>query len=160
MNLRPPSLSGDTHSKDEDVGGGLIIHCDKVAWFCIQYDDVYPLDVRDKDVLITASYLHDISKATLMGYKHHMFNFNGTIVRGYEWSPNKDIDSNHASFSAKEGCKIVKGTIAQDKLEMLYHIIERHMKYKAPFPETELEKLFALADHMMSRKEIGLNWEL
>jgi hypothetical protein len=165
MNLPPASLRGG-HSKDEDTGGGLILHGDKVAWFCLGASECLNLSERDTDILITASYLHDMTKATRIGYKKVIFNFEGTIKRGYEIRPNMEIDHLHALYSAREGCKIVKEAIEHEDLEKLYHIIERHMIWynegveRPPLPETNLEKLFSLADYIMSRKEVNMNWEL
>jgi len=164
LNLRPPTIDG-SGPIEEDVGGGLIVHCDKVAWLCVRLATARGLSDADRDLLLMASYLHDVSLPKLMGYKRHVFNFEGAIVRGYDIKMKADLDALHALKSAKFGCAVVKDIIEHEELVKLYHIIERHMGQRCvlpddkapPQPETELEILFAIADYLASREGLYIN---
>ncbi len=165
LSLRPGSISGEHHPGDEDRGGGQIIHSDKVAWFCMHMCEQmqYPDNIRD--VLIAAAYLHDVSKSTIMGYKRVIFNFEGAIARGHQLKPG-DTDKHHANFSAREGAALIKGTVPHEDLVVFYNVVERHMAHwypedddrKPPMPETDIEKMFALADYIVSREGLLFDW--
>ncbi len=166
LSLRPSSIDG-SGPVDEDIGGGLIVHCDKVAWFCKHAAVARGFNNEDRDLLLMAAYLHDLSLPHLMGYKRHVFNFEGAIVRGYDIKMKAELDQTHAYQSAQFGCKVVKDQIPHEQLVKLHGIIMSHMGQRCdlpddkvtPQPETELEILFAIADYVMSREGVHISAE-
>lgn len=162
----PTSITGKYHPPDEDKPGALIRHGDKVAWFCIQVASEFRLSSRELDVLIVAAYMHDIANATVaQGWSKIFIATDEEFIRGVQIKRNQELALKHAHFSAREVCNWVKGTLPHEDLVKLYYIIERHMAHWYPedyewkswepeLPETFLEKMFALADYVMSRRNM------
>lgn len=167
IRITPTSRTGYYHPKDEDSPGAIIRHGDKVAWFCIQAAKEFKFSTSELDLLIVASYMHDIAKATVaQGYSPIIISTDKEFIRGHQIKPSSDLIRSHAHHSARVTCNYVKDTITHGDLCVLYDVIERHMahwypeEYKRapPLPETFLEKVFALADMIMSRKGIKVDF--
>jgi len=168
IRMVPTSTSGKYHPPDENKPGAMILHGDKVAWFCLVTAREFRLSQREIDILIVAAYMHDIANATVaMGFKPVLFSFEDSFQRGHQLSPSRELRAHHAHHSARVAGNLVKGTLPHEDLVKLYRIIERHMAHwydeddeRAPeLPETDLEKWFALADMVMSRKEMRIEFE-
>jgi len=146
----PSSISGKHHPPDERGAIGLIRHICRVAKLCEEFVREFDLPQQDRDRLIAAALLHDISKCDINEWN------------GKEWVKDKVEDHLHPILSGLIVRRFYEAEFfafreLQDDVEAVARLIERHMSHwylATPKPETLLEHLFCLADYIPTSFEM------
>jgi len=147
----PSSISGKHHPSDERSRYGLIRHLCRVAKFSEHIAVEFKLSPKDRDRLIAAALLHDISKCDTNQWN------------GKEWIRDEIQDELHPLLSSVILRSIYIKEFSmfpelQDDVDAIARLIERHMSHwtypSNPKPETLLEHLFCLADYISAKFEM------
>jgi response regulator RpfG family c-di-GMP phosphodiesterase len=163
LHFIPASVSGSYHPEDERGKEGLNIHVEKLCWFLDQVVQQYKLSDETRDILLTAAYFHDLGKVKLTRVKHVLVYKSKKEERCVRVERDVYGYDNHAEVSAQLAEQyLIKHGVPEEQRNVIASIIRKHMSHwtpHAPQPSTELEKLFALGDFIVSRKEFTLRKE-
>lgn len=126
-----PASRNNHHPPDERGKLGWVIHAKRVSWFCKCIGEELLLGQDDMDALHAAALLHDISRYRTSGSGHE---YDSAII--VDKFLRRDVD-------AAMRVRVMK-------------LIMRHMAhwYGEEVPVDELERLFCLADYVVSREEV------
>jgi hypothetical protein len=157
----PGSMTGVHHAKDEREKGGLRRHIEKVCWFVTKSSEAFKLSDEDKDILLVCAYFHDISKVRDTRVLEKMIYLGKKILRKVEVArevKEADVHPFESANMARE--YLTKAEIENCTIGIIVNIIVCHMNHwyhpRYPLPKTEKEKMFALADYVVSREEFNL----
>jgi len=156
----PGSMTGVHHAKDERTMGGLSRHIEKICWFVTKSSEAFKLSDNDKDILLVCAYFHDISKVRDTRVLEKLTYWGKNILRKVEMAREvKDGDRHpfESAIMAKE--YLVKAEVDVCTIGIITNIIVCHMNHwypRYPLPNTEREKMFALADYIVSREEFNV----
>jgi len=153
----PSSMTGKHHPYDERGKEGLLKHIEKVAWFVYQASIGLKLTSLERDILLTSAYFHDLGKVkeTKVVQKISYPSLERTVEVSREIK--KDLHPIYSSEIAEEYLK--KEGVETSIINQIKKIIISHMSHWYPYlpqPETNLEKLFYLADFITSRDNFNL----
>lgn len=162
LHFLPSSITGRHHPKDERSRGGLLKHIERLSYLLelISEEFQYPQEIRD--IFLTAAYFHDLGKVLETEVKHEMILGWRTKrqvrvsreVKDLDWHPLKSV------ALAKEFLQ--KEQVDAKTVNLVCALIKKHMGHwypHLPKPQTELEKMFALADYLVSKPEIQIRRE-
>jgi len=160
LHFIPATMTGRHHPIDERGYDGLMKHTEKVAWFLDQVCRQLNYSNEVRDILLTAAYFHDLGKIKQTKIIQEVKYSKGKIereVKVIREVKNKDL---HSIFSAELARKYLeKEGVEEETIEAITDIIKSHMSHWYPYlpqPQTELEKIFAIADFIVSRDEFQL----
>lgn len=160
----PGSMTGVHHAKDERIKGGLSRHIEKVCWFVTKSSEAFKLSDEDKDILIVCAYFHDISKVRDTRVLEKLTYWGKKILRKVEISREVKDGDRHPFESANMAREyLVKAEVDVCTIGIITNIIVCHMNHwypRYPLPKTEREKMFALADYIVSREEFNIKNKL
>lgn len=160
LSFLPSSITGRFHPKDEHGREGLYRHIEKLVWFIEETCKALNMDEHTRDVLLTVAFFHDLGKVTETKVFHQV-TYEGTGVKRSTLVSREVRNGDfHPIVSSKlaRNFLIAEG-VPVEEVDLICSIIERHMGHWYPYlpqPQTELEKLFALADYIVSRAEFSL----
>ncbi len=156
----PSSMSGRFHPRDERGKEGLLRHIEKVAWLVYQISLQLNYPALLKDALIGAAYFHDLGKVAEtkvvqeVSYKGKKISREVRVMREIK---KKDF---HPLASANLARKYLeKEGLDEETISVIEDLIKSHMSHWLPYlpqPETEAEKVLAIADFIASREEFQL----
>lgn len=157
----PSSLTGKYHPKEERGLKGLEKHMDKVAWFVDKVSDEFQYSDEVRDILLTAAYFHDLGKVKQNKVEQEViYEANGKIKRQVKVTRDISGLDLHPIISARMARKFLeKGGIEEGTISVICDLIAKHMSHwysSLPRPLTELERMFALADFIVSRDEFKI----
>lgn len=157
----PSSLTGRHHPKDEHGIGGLKNHIEKLCWFLEKVAEEYQYSDRERDILYTAAYFHDLGKVKQTTVTHELtYNESGKRKRLTRVSRKIGGPDLHPIISAKMATEFLsEAGVDEGTIGIIYRLIERHMGHwypNLPKPQTELEKLFALGDYIVAKEEFRI----
>ena len=155
----PSSLTGKHHPLDERGTEGLLKHSEKLAWFLYQASIQLQLSIYVRDMLLTAAYFHDLGKLkqtkVIQVLSYPKLERRTEVIREVK---RKDL---HPILSAKLAREYLeKEGVDPSTIGIITNLIASHMSHWTPYlpqPKTELEKLFALGDFIVSRDEFRLS---
>lgn len=159
----PSSLTGKFHPKDEFGKGGLDAHTEKVCWYVDKIADEFGYPDHTRDLLLVAAYFHDLGKvkdttvALALTYKGKKTERSVTVTRNIGGA---DVHPIISSRMAREYMEM-EGVLEED-IQVICDIVSKHMSHwygMLPQPNSELEKMLALADFLASRREITFERE-
>jgi putative nucleotidyltransferase with HDIG domain len=142
------AASGQGHPPDESGPGGLILHCKRVAWLCIELCREFNIDGSMRDSMIGAAILHDIGRAI-------------PYLREGDEQPEM-----HGKLHGPKSVEMIQELLTESdwlnvgdrgRLSQMYWMIQSHMSHwdpGAPQPEDTADILFATADYIASRPQL------
>jgi len=166
LHFLPSSITGKHHPKDERAREGLLKHtkrlCHLLELICDGLE--YPQEIRD--ILLTAAFFHDLGKVLETKVVHEVIFGRKTERRVTVSREVKDLDW-HPLKSAELAKEFLeKEQVDEKTINLVCVLIKKHMGHwyqHLPQPQTELEKIFALADFLVSRPDIEIGrkkiWE-
>jgi len=158
LHFLPSSFTGHHHPPDERGLDGLKKHIEKVCWFldCVADEFLYSDEVRD--ILLTAAYFHDIGKVEQIKVNEEL------ILKSRKAKHQVRIEREvkgpdlHAQIGVAIATEYLKEQgVDFSMIKTITEIIDTHMGhwyYKKPL--TELQRMFALADFVVSRDEFRI----
>ena len=157
----PSSMTGHYHPPDEHGLEGLIRHIEKLCWFLLCCSDEFQWDQDTLDEMLTAAYFHDIGKVVDTRVEQKVvYQKMKKVTRKVVVSRRVETGDHHPVVSAKVAEEYMKrAKVPSARIKRIKRIILSHMGhwYKGlPEPTTELERLFALGDFIVSRPEFRL----
>lgn len=156
----PSTITGKYHPPDEKGYGGLLRHMDKTAWLIDQIATEYQFSDTVRDMLITAAYFHDLGKVKQTSVTGELIYRKDETIFQTKVTRNVDSLDNHPLIGAGIAREFLKREGVKGELIIIIcDLIAKHMSHWYPWlpqPETELEKLFALADFIVSREEFRI----
>jgi hypothetical protein len=156
----PGSMTGVHHAKDERIKGGLSRHIEKVCWFITKSAEAFKLSDEDKDILLVCAYFHDISKVRDTRVLEKLIYWGKKILRKVEVAREVKDGDKHPFESANMARNyLAKAEVDTCTVGIIVNIIICHMNHwypRYPLPKTEREKMFALADYIVSREEFDV----
>lgn len=160
----PGSMTGVHHAKDERIKGGLSRHIEKIGWFVTKSSEAFKLSDEDRDILLVCAYFHDISKVRDTRVLEKLTYWGKKILRKVEIAREVKDGDRHPFESANMAREyLVKAEVDVCTIGIITNIIVCHMNHwypRYPLPETEREKMFALADYIVSREEFNVKNKL
>ena len=153
----PASCSGKHHPPDERDVGGNVIHTKRVVRTACLISESYSLPQDEKDIVIAASLLHDITKAikdeTTGKFKYdpmHPYTV-GLFVKKCQ-----EEDKNYASESQSSTL-----FLSEDSVQSILRLVRCHLGPWSPVPETTpityLDMIVHIADNLASKMHIMID---
>lgn len=150
----PASCSGKHHPPDERGVGGNVLHTKRVVRTACLISESYSLPQDEKDLVIAASLLHDITKAikdeSTGKFKYdpmHPYTVGMFVKRCQE------EDKNYASESQSSTL-----FLSEDSVQSILRLVRCHLGPWSPVPETTpityLDMIVHLADNVASKMHI------
>lgn len=164
----PASFSGRHHPKDERGKEGLLRHIEKICWFLTNACEVLSYPQWVKDIFIFSAYFHDLAKVDRAKVVQKILYLDSKRENQIEVSREIGIEGDkHPYESALLARKYLEREgVDQATIGVITNIILKHMSHwyeNYPQPESEYERIFALADFIVSRKEFRIEkkgvWE-
>jgi len=154
----PASLGGYYHPKDEHEVGGFLLHLQRVIWFVNMYCEEFNVNNGTRDCMLAAAFFHDISNCEKIKFHRQVRIIDSKIVqREIILERKEEVLDDHPRKSAEIAkFYLEKEGVPPNMVKRIVGMIERHMSHWYPFmpqPETLEEKIIALADFIMTRKE-------
>lgn len=164
LHFLPSSLTGHHHPVDERGINGLTTHIEKMCWFLDGVADEFKYSDTVRDMLLTAAYFHDIGKVKQTTVSHELtYESDGSSKRTTKVIRNIGGLDLHPIISAKMAREFLeKEGVEEEMIQTICDLIARHMSHwypNLPRPQTELEKMFALADFIVSREDFKIEKE-
>jgi len=161
----PGSMTGVHHAKDERKMGGLSRHIEKVCWFVTKSSEAFKLSDEDKDILLVCAYFHDISKVRDTKVLEKLTYWGKKILRKVEVVREVNDGDRHPFLSSSMAREyLTKAEVDASTIGIITNIIICHMNHwyhpRYPLPETQRERMFALADYIVSREEFSVKNKL
>lgn len=155
--LMPASCSGKHHPPDERSAGGNVLHTKRVVRMAVAISESHSLPQDEKDLVIAASLLHDITKATrdndTVNFKYdpmHPYTV-GLFVKKCQ-----EEDKNFASESQSSTL-----FLSEDAVQSILRLVRCHLGPWSPVPETTpityLDMIVHLADNLASKVHIMID---
>lgn len=141
--VKPASSTGKYHPDYSLNEGGLLRHSIAVALITHEIIDseCYNLTDDEKDLTICSAIVHDIKKY-------------GNKVTGYTYKNHPKLASDFIVECGK------KKNIKEEWINFICKVVERHMgKYGTDMPETDAEKILYIADYIVSRKYVEVDFK-
>lgn len=153
----PASCSGKHHPPDERGVGGNVLHTKRVVRIACMIGESYSLPQDEKDIVVAASLLHDITKATrdeVTGkFKYdpmHPYTV-GMFVKKCQ-----EEDKNYASESQSSTL-----FLSEDSVQSILRLVRCHLGPWSPVPETTpityLDMIVHIADNLASKMHIMID---
>jgi len=160
----PSSLTGRHHPPDERGIGGLKAHIEKMCWFLDGVADEFKYSDEVRDMLFTAAYFHDLGKVKQTTVSQEVsYPEKGQPKREVKVIRNVGGLDLHSIISAKMAREFLeKEGVKEETIQTVCNLVARHMSHwypKLPLPQTELEKMFALADFIVAREDFRIEKE-
>lgn len=157
----PSSLTGRHHPKDERGINGLRNHIEKVCWFLDGIADEFKYSDATRDILFTAAYFHDLGKVRQTTVSQELvYEPDGKTTRRIKVIRNIGGLDLHPIISAKMAREFLEDQgIEEETIKLICDLIASHMSHwypNLPRPQTELEKMFALADFTVAREDFKI----
>lgn len=136
-------------------------HIETVAWFGAHLARAFNLSSMERDILLAACYLHDISAALTTSRKRDPDAYQRLFPTGYNRS--REAFKNHPMLgSFIIGQYILENELYEDQtLIKVAKLVSTHMSHwlndTCPEPNDKLEILMTTADYLGSRKEIHVD---
>lgn len=128
----PASFSSEFHPPDEHNRGGNVLHTKRVVRLAEILCDSYSLSDSEKDLIIAAALLHDITKGIASeneGQFHydpmHPYTVNSFVTECIEYDKSYANDNNSSTLF-----------IAEEDLQTILRLIRCHLGPWSPVPET------------------------
>lgn len=160
LHFLPSSLTGRHHPPDERGIDGLNKHVEKLCWFLDGVADEFQYPDKIRDILFTAAYFHDLGKVKETKVSHELTYRKKGIERETRLVREVTGQDRHPIESAKMAREFLAlARVDTETIQTICDLIERHMGHwlsYLPQPRTELEKIFALADFIVSREDFKI----
>lgn len=160
LSFLPASLTGRFHPEDERGREGLNKHIEKLVWFLDEACKGLDMDDVTRDVLLAAAFFHDLGKVIeTRVYQQVIYQGENTVRQTLVSREVKDGDFHPITSSKLARRFLIEEGVEQETIDIICSIIECHMGHWYPYlprATTELEKLFALADYIVSREEFNI----
>jgi len=148
----PSSSTGKYHPAQSNGNGGLVRHTRAAVYFANKLCDVYLVEAEQKDLVIAATILHDITKYGIPKQKYT------TKIHGYE-----------AALFIEEVALQNQPMISQKSLDTIKYAVKYHFgrwttlpvgHTTKHFPEDYgyIERIVHLADVVSAQKEVSLGF--
>jgi len=157
----PSSLTGKHHPKNERGINGLRNHIEKVCWFLDGLADEFQYTNATRDILFAAAYFHDLGKVKQMTVSQELeYKPDGKTTRRTKVTRNIGGLDLHPIISAKMAREFLEDQgVEEETIKVICDLVARHMSHwypSLPRPQTELEKMFALADFTVAREDFKI----
>lgn len=147
----PSSFSDKYHSPDEHGLGGNILHTKRTTRIAYTICDSYTLSIEEKDVILAACLLHDVTKGipsedeTMFHYDPmHAYTVGPFIIKCQSYDKEYGNDSSSTSLF-----------ISEDSLQTILRLIRCHLGPWSPVPETYpityMDYIVHIADNIASK---------
>lgn len=161
LHFIPASLTGRHHPKDEKGLDGLRNHVEKVCVLLDWIASEYQFSDEIRDILYTAAYFHDLGKLKQTTVQQELeYRENNKVSRKVKVTRRISGRDLHPILGARLAREyLIREGVKGETVQIIQDLIARHMAHWIrgnPKPETELEKLFALADFIVSRNEFQI----
>jgi hypothetical protein len=155
--LMPASCSGKHHPPDERWVGGNVLHTKRVVRTACAISDSYSLPQDEKDMVIAASLIHDITKATK---DENSGNFRYDPMHPYTVGlfvkKCQEDDKKYASESQSSTL-----FLSEDAVQSILRLVRCHLGPWSPVPETTpityLDMIVHLADNIASKMHLMID---
>lgn len=157
----PSSLTGRHHPADERGLGGLRNHVEKMCWVLDGVADEFKYSDATRDMLLTAAYFHDIGKVKQTTVTQELtYESKDKISRKTKVERKIGGPDLHPIISARMAREfLAEQGVEEETISTICDLIARHMSHwypGLPRPQTELEKMFALADFLVAREDFKI----
>lgn len=159
LELLPASMGGYYHPKDETEVGGLLLHMKRVIWFVNKYCEEFEINDGTRDCMLAAAFFHDLSDCEIVKFKRKVRIIDAKVVQRETILDRKDEDFAYHPKKSAELAKfyLEKNNVPESYIKRIMGMVECHMSHwysNMPKPNTLEEKIIALADFIMTRKEL------
>ena len=158
LTLLPASLGGNYHPPDEREVGGLIKHIERMCWFILKYAEEFKISDDDFDILMASAFFHDIGSVDITKVDLQVEIVDNKVIRKHVISRDQNLALKHPLISADIAKQYLdREKVSQKIIDLICNIIKSHMAHwypNLPLPQTELERIFAFCDYLMSREEM------
>lgn len=149
--LIPSSFSGKYHPQDEHNAGGNVLHTKRVVRIANVISDSYCLSTDEKDLILAACILHDVTKgidSEEKGMFHydpmHPYTVGQFVVDCQRWDKEHGKDNMSSSLF-----------ITEDQMQQIMRLIRCHLGPWSPVPETYpityMDYIVHVADNVASK---------
>lgn len=150
----PSSFSGRYHPPDEHGPGGNVLHTKRVVRVAEVISDSYALSVEEKDLIIAACLLHDVTKG-IPSEEDGMFQYDPM----HPYTVNKFVsdcirhDKEYANDSHSSTL-----FISEENVQSILRLVRCHLGPWSPVPETYpityMDYIVHLADNIASKVHV------
>lgn len=151
----PSSFSGKYHPADEHGEGGNVLHTKRVVRIASILAESYSLSSEEKDVVIAACLLHDITKGTLDLNDECSFHYDPM----HPYTVSKFVEK--CQLHDKEYGNDAQSTslfISEESVQAILRLVRCHLGPWSPVPETYpityLDYIVHIADNIASKIHI------
>jgi len=160
LSFIPSSFTGKFHPKDEIGRYGLVKHIERVCWFIDKISLELSLSDNMRDAMITAAYFHDLGKVWQIKIFRKIVYKNDKVYHETEVVREERKKDNHPILSTKIAREYLeRENVEESMIDLVVSLVSTHMSHWYPWcpqPNTEYERLFALADFLASRRDLEI----
>lgn len=147
----PASFSGKYHPQDERSTGGNAIHTKRVVKIANTIAESYSLSIEEKDILIAAALIHDISKGIIpKGSTEARYDPMHPYTVGSFIESCRVHDKNFSSDSDSSTLYV-----SEDVIQSILRLVRCHLGPWSPVPETYpityLDFILHISDNVASK---------
>lgn len=153
----PSSFSGKYHPQDEHNEGGNVLHTKRVARIAWTICDSYSLSQEEKDIVIAACLLHDVTKGIISDDSEsfsydpmHPYTVNKFVVECQRYDKEYGKDTFSTSLF-----------ISEDAMQTILRLVRCHLGPWSPIPETYpityMDYIVHIADNVASNLHTYIN---
>lgn len=147
----PSVFSTDHHAADEQGEGGSVLHTKRTVQIALLMCQSYSLDQEDIDIIVSASLLHDITKAIKNPEsKNYAYDPMHPYTVGLFVQKCQEYDKKYASEAHSSTL-----FISENSIQAILRLVRCHLGPWSPIPETTpitfVDMIAHMADHIASK---------